>query len=176
MGTLYTTKIDSPIGRLTIASSDDGLAYLGLPRANGRGFAGWCERQAPDDVIQSAFEPNREAYSQIDAYLNGKRQDFDLALDLRGTEFQLLVYRAVGAIPYGATLSYADVAEAVGRPTAVRAVGAANGANPIPIVIPCHRVIATSGQLQGYAGGLKLKSRLLVMENATSDLAEGLLL
>ena len=90
-------------------------------------------------------------------------------LDLRATAFQLAVYQCVAKIGYGQTLSYSDIANAIGKPKAVRAVGAANGANPIPLVIPCHRVIARGGALQGYAGGLKLKARLLAMESADSN-------
>jgi len=176
MGILYDTKIDTPIGRLRVASSERGLAYVGLPRANGRGFAGWRARHAPEDVVQSAFEPNREACAQLDEFLNGKRREFDLPLDLRGTDFQKKVLDAVAAIPYGETASYADVARAIGQAAAVRAVGAANGANPIPLVIPCHRVVASSGQLQGYAGGLELKQRLLAMERPAVAESQGMLL
>jgi O-6-methylguanine DNA methyltransferase len=101
---------------------------------------------------------------------------FDLPIDLRGTEFQLKVYAAVSAIEYGATLSYAEVADAIEQPSAVRAVGAANGANPLPLVIPCHRVLASNGQLHGYAGGLELKQRLLAMENSAAAPSQGMLL
>jgi len=173
---LYDTKIDTPIGRLRVVSSDRGLVYVGLPKASGRGFAGFCARHAPGERVEPGFEPNREACAQLDEFLNGKRQVFELPLDLRGTEFQRRVYAAVSEIPYGATLSYADVAEAIEQPSAVRAVGAANGANPIPLVIPCHRVVASSGQLHGYAGGLELKQRLLAMENAAAAPSQGLLL
>ena len=176
MGILYDTKIDSPIGRLTVASSERGLVFVGLPKASGRGFAGFCARHAADDTVESAFEPNREACAQLDEFLKGERQVFDLPLDLRATKFQTKVYAAVSAIPYGATLSYADVAEAIEQPSAVRAVGAANGANPIPLVIPCHRVLASNGHLHGYAGGLELKQRLLAMENSASAPSQGLLL
>lgn len=173
---LYDTKIDTPIGRLRVVSSDRGLVYVGLPKASGRGFEGFCARHATGERVEPAFEPNREACAQLDEFLNGKRQVFELSLDLRGTEFQQRVYAAVSAIPYGATLSYAEVADAIDRPAAVRAVGAANGANPIPLVIPCHRVVASSGQLHGYAGGLELKQRLLAMENAVTAPSQGLLL
>ena len=103
---------------------------------------------------------------QLLEYFEGKRTAFDLPLDLRGTPFQLEVWRALLAIPYGETRSYAEIARAVGRPAAVRAVGAANGANPIAIVVPCHRVIAADGSLGGYGGGLELKARLLAMERS----------
>ena len=94
---------------------------------------------------------------------------FEIDLDLRATPFQKAVYKHVAKIGYGETLSYSDIAEAMGNPKAVRAVGAANGANPIPLVIPCHRVIARGGALQGYAGGLDLKARLLAMEQALPE-------
>ncbi|MDG2335899.1 MAG: methylated-DNA--[protein]-cysteine S-methyltransferase [Myxococcota bacterium] len=170
MPTLYTTRFASPIGELTIASSDQGLVYLALPRANGRGFAGWCTRYADDAKVieEQAGDPgrNRQACDEIEEFLAGGREVFGLPLDLRATDFQLEVYRAVAEIPYGECLSYGDVARRLERPSAMRAVGAANGANPIPLVIPCHRVVASSGQLHGYAGGLKLKRTLLTMEAA----------
>ena len=175
MTRIHTARFDSPIGALTVASSEQGLAYVVLPRANGRGLVGWQRRHAPESKLASGYEPNRESIGQILEFLEGKRQEFDLPLDLRGTPFQLAVYQQVASIPYGESRSYADVAQSVGRPNAVRAVGAANGANPIALVIPCHRVVASSGQLQGYAGGLDLKAKLLAMESAASP-AQGSLL
>ena len=139
---------------------------MGLPRAGGRGFAGWLARSARGARHEQAYAPNREAIRQVIEYLEGKRSDFDLRLDLRGTPFQRSVWNALLEIPYGATRSYADVARAVGNPNAVRAVGTANGTNPIPLVVPCHRVIATGGKLGGYGGGLDLKRRLLAMEQS----------
>lgn len=163
--TLYTARFESPVGALTVTSSDSGLCYVGLPRASGRGLGGWQNRHAPESRIVDGYEPNRGAIAQLTEFLEGKREDFDLTLDLRATPFQRDVYDVVAGIPYGESKSYAAVAEQVGRPAAVRAVGAANGANPIPLIIPCHRVVAKSGQLQGYAGGLRLKARLLAMES-----------
>jgi methylated-DNA-[protein]-cysteine S-methyltransferase len=107
-----------------------------------------------------------EAVSQLRAYFAGQLRRFDLPLDMRGTDFQLRVWRELERIPYGETRSYLEIAEAIGAPRAVRAVGAANGANPIPIVVPCHRVIGSSGKLVGYGGGLPLKKRLLQLEGA----------
>lgn len=173
--TLYTARFDSPIGRLTVTSSDRGLCYVGLPRASGRGLGGWQKRHAPESRLVEGYEPNRDVIAQLTEFLAGKREDFDLALDLRATDFQLAVYEVVAQIPYGESLSYAAVAEKIDRPAAVRAVGAANGANPIPLVIPCHRVVAKSGQLQGYAGGLDMKAKLLAMES-TSHPGQGALL
>lgn len=105
-----------------------------------------------------------EAVSQLRAYFAGELREFRLPLDLRGTDFQLRVWRQLQAIPYGDTRCYSDIARAIQSPKAVRAVGAANGANPISIVVPCHRVIGSSGKLVGYGGGLPLKRRLLDLE------------
>ena len=105
-----------------------------------------------------------EAIAQLRAYFAGRLREFQLPLDLAGTEFQVLVWRELLTIPYGETRSYSAVAQAIGRPAAVRAVGAANGANPIPIVVPCHRVIGADRKLVGYGGGLPLKKRLLELE------------
>jgi methylated-DNA-[protein]-cysteine S-methyltransferase len=107
-----------------------------------------------------------EAVRQLQAYFSGKLRRFDLPLDMQGTEFQLRVWRELEAIPFGETRSYSQIATAIGAPKAVRAVGAANGANPIPIVVPCHRVIGAAGTLVGYGGGLPLKKRLLELEGA----------
>lgn len=166
METVHSAEFDSPIGTLRVASTAIGLAYLGLPNAGGRGLAGWLSRVAKDARREHAFAPNREAIRQVLEYLEGKRSDFDLPLDLRGTTFQCTVWKALCEIPYGATRSYADVARAVRNPNAVRAVGTASGANPIPLVVPCHRVIASGGKLGGYGGGLDLKRRLLAMEQS----------
>ena len=166
METVHTTEIDTPVGRVRLASTERGLAYLELPHASGRGFAGWQRRHAPQAAIQEAYAPNRAAAAQVLAYLSGKRSAFDLPLDLRATEFQHAVYRELREIPYGETRSYGDVARRIGSPRALRAVGAASGANPLPLVIPCHRVIAADGRLGGYGGGAALKRRLLAMERS----------
>jgi methylated-DNA-[protein]-cysteine S-methyltransferase len=108
-----------------------------------------------------------ETARQLQRYFAGEAREFDLPLDMQGTEFQKRVWRELLAIPYGETRGYGELAAAMGAPKAVRAVGAANGANPIPIVVPCHRVIGASGKLVGYGGGLELKRRLLELENPT---------
>ena len=117
------------------------------------------ERNAANDVL-------REAANQLQAYFGGSLRQFHIPLDMRGTDFQKRVWRQLEAIPYGETRSYAQIAAAVGRPAAVRAVGAANAANPLAIVVPCHRVIGAGGKLTGYGGGLALKKRLLELEGA----------
>jgi methylated-DNA-[protein]-cysteine S-methyltransferase len=109
-----------------------------------------------------------EAVRQLRAYFQGELRQFDLPLDFAGTPFQIRVWRQLLTIPYGETRSYAQVAAAIGSPLAVRAVGAANGANPIAIVVPCHRVVGASGKLVGYGGGLELKKRLLELERPGS--------
>jgi O-6-methylguanine DNA methyltransferase len=164
MEIVHTAEFESPVGALRVASSERGLAWVGLPRGSGRGLEGWRVRNAPGARLAAAWAPNQQAIAQLVEFLEGKRRAFDLELDLRGTPFQLAVWDAVSAIPYGETRSYADVARSVGHPAAMRAVGAANGANPLPLVVPCHRVVATGGALGGYGGGLPLKRRLLAME------------
>jgi len=112
-----------------------------------------------------------EAEAQLRAYFAGELRKFDLPLDLAGTDFQLRVWRQLLAIPYGQTRTYLEIARAIGSPGAVRAVGAANGANPLAIVVPCHRAIGDGGKLVGYSGGLALKKRLLDLERG-ADLFE----
>ncbi|HME68550.1 MAG TPA: methylated-DNA--[protein]-cysteine S-methyltransferase [Myxococcota bacterium] len=163
METVHLAEFESPIGPLRILSTSCGIAYLELPHANGRGLAGWLSRHAPEAKTVEAFAPNRAAIAQVLEYLEGKRTDFALPLDLRGTPFQREVWRELLCIPYGETRSYHEVARAIGEPLASRAVGGANGANPVALIVPCHRVVASDG-LAGYAGGLVLKRRLLALE------------
>jgi O-6-methylguanine DNA methyltransferase len=164
--TVYVARVESPIGALRVASSAAGLAYVELPHESGPGLYGRLRHVLPDAEVVEGFAPNQVAIAQIREYLEGKRTEFDLPLDLRGTAFQMTVWTALREIPYGETRTYAEIARIVGRPRAVRAVGAANGANPVALVVPCHRVIATGGKLGGYAGGLELKARLLAMEQS----------
>jgi len=169
METLFTSRFESSLGLLRIASSEKGVVYIELPNESGRGFAGWQKTHAPDAKVIDRRTPNDAAIDQILEYAAGERRKFELDLDMRATEFQRAVYKQVSKISYGETMSYSDIAEAVGKPKAVRAVGAANGANPIPLIVPCHRVIARGGALQGYAGGLDLKAKLLAMEQALPE-------
>ena len=148
--TLYDT-IDSPLGELLLAGDGDGLTGVHMDGAPG---AGW--RRDPAAL--------REAASQLRAYFAGELRDFDLPLAPHGTPFQQQVWAALREIPYGHTVSYAELAAAAGRPGAARAAGAANGRNPIAIVIPCHRVIGAAGALTGYGGGIARKRMLLDLE------------
>jgi methylated-DNA-[protein]-cysteine S-methyltransferase len=115
-----------------------------------------------------AHEILEEAASELRAYFAGRLRVFHMPLDMQGTDFQMDVWRQLRNIPYGETRSYAQIAEAIGRPKAIRAVGAANGSNPVAIVVPCHRVVGANGKLTGYGGGLPLKKRLLELEGAWS--------
>lgn len=168
MDPVYVAAFDSSIGPLRIASTERGLAFVELPRASGAGLAGWLQRLGLQREAHTGFAPNREAIQQLTEYLAGKREAFDLPLDLRGTDFQLAIWNELQRIPYGETRTYGDLARAVGRPLAVRAAGAANGANPVPIVVPCHRCVAAGARLGGYAGGRELKARLLALESEQS--------
>jgi O-6-methylguanine DNA methyltransferase len=169
METVHIAESDSPIGRLRVASTDQGIAYVELPHASGRGMRDWLQRQAPGSRCVEDLESNRAAIEQILEYLARRRTRFELRLDLRGTPFQRAVWDALLDIPYGASRSYAEIARRIGRPNAQRAVGSANNANPVALVVPCHRVIAADGSLGGYAGGAELKARLLAMEQSTPD-------
>ena len=164
MEIVHTARFDTLFGEMLAASTERGLAYIQLPRASGLGLNGWLCRFVPQASYEEAYEPNRAAIGQILEYLEGKRERFDLSLDLRGTEFALSVYREVERIPYGETATYSEVARAIGHPKAFRAVGNANAANPLSLVIPCHRVVAAGGRLGGYGGGLPMKRQLLMMD------------
>lgn len=164
METVHFARSESPIGRFKVATTSAGLAYVELPHASGRGMRDWLTRHVADARCVEDEAPNRDAIEQILEYLGDGRTEFDLRLDPRGTAFQRSVWSALLDIPYGECRSYADVARAVGRPSATRAVGNANNANPLALVVPCHRVIAAHGGIGGYGGGLDLKRRLLAME------------
>jgi methylated-DNA-[protein]-cysteine S-methyltransferase len=154
----------SPLGPLTLVAADSGLRAV-LWNGNDLARAGFGE---PFPVEPSTRSPMLiETARQLDEYFAGSRTSFDLPLDLRGTPFQQQAWRALASIPYGETRTYAEQAVRLGRPTAFRAVGAANGRNPISIVLPCHRVIGSDGSLTGFAGGLEAKRWLLDHERRT---------
>jgi methylated-DNA-[protein]-cysteine S-methyltransferase len=157
VNSVFYTWFESPFGPLLLAGSDSGLKLVSF--AAGRR----TRRIEPEwQADSSAF---CEVMRQLQSYFSGKRAHFDLPLVLEGTDFQNRVWTALQSIPYGDTISYKQLAEEVGSPKAVRAVGAANGANPIPIIIPCHRVIGKDGSLTGFGGGLPLKRKLLELES-----------
>lgn len=155
---LYT-RVDSPVGALLLAGSGAGLHLIEFE--NPRHPMAQCDQwQAGEcDAI-------RVTAHQLEEYFAGQRHEFELPLAPRGTPFQMDVWHTLASIPYGRTITYAQLAHQVGRPSAVRAVGAANGRNPLPIVLPCHRVIGSDGGLTGFGGGLPTKEYLLRMEGA----------
>ena len=153
---MYYCYFETPIGELLLAGDDDALAMVGFPEGSMR-------RDPEPDWIYNE-KPFGEAMRQLAEYFSGERRRFDLPLRLDGTEFQVKVLRELEKIPYGETTSYGAIAKRIGHPRAVRAVGAANGRNPIPIIVPCHRVIGKSGDLTGFGGGLDTKEALLRLE------------
>ena len=162
---MHYRKMDSPIGELLLAGTDGVLEIIGFPQGKGvvEVQPGWRgEASVFADVVL-----------QLKEYFAGQRKVFDLELKPSGTSFQLEVLQALKHIPYGQTASYQDIANAVGRPRAVRAVGSANGRNPLPIVIPCHRVIGSDGSLTGFGGGLRAKQYLLALESNDFELSPG---
>ena len=167
----------SPIGPLFLAASSRGLVALEF---DARSPGQQSIRPNPRDLRREATQPAQSRkfafedspdhlhpyVEQMEEYFSGQRRDFTFPLDLRGTDFQLACWRSLLGIPYGETRTYADIARAVGKPTAFRAVGMANNRNPVAIVVPCHRVIASDGTLCGYGGGLEVKRKLLELEGA----------
>lgn len=149
--------VETPIGPLLVAGGKDAVTHVCLPNTSMAGL-GTTDGPLP--------APLRRAVAQLDEYFEGRRRRFELDLAPRGTAFQVAVWQALADIPYGETITYRELADRVGRPGAFRAVGQANGANPLPIVFPCHRVVAAGGRLGGYGGGLDVKRRLLALEGS----------
>lgn len=151
----YKVYYKSPLGLIEIDGTEDGISFLGFVE------------EAP--VCISEIHPSlRECMNQIDEYFNGERKSFSISMQLQGTDFQKQVWKELLKIPFGETASYGDIAASIGNERAVRAVGSANGSNPISIIIPCHRVIGSSGKLVGYGGGLWRKEWLLRHEGNAS--------
>ena len=160
MDTIWYAELNSPLGKLTLESDGTALTRIRLPE----------EDWTADPEVNRVRKPElfREAATQLGAYFRGERKDFDLELNPRGTVFQKKVWALLCEIPRGQTITYGELAARAGNPKASRAVGAANGKNPLPIVIPCHRVIGSGGKLTGYAGGLKAKKTLLEIEGGAA--------
>lgn len=159
----FFTTMPSPVGELTLVATGHGLRAVLWPEDDGRvPLPDAMHRDDDSDVLA-------DARRQIQEYFEGDRTTFDLPLDLRGTEFQRAAWMALAEIPYGSTASYGEQAARIGRPTAVRAIGAANGRNPLSIVLPCHRVVGSDGSLTGFAGGIDSKRLLLQHEGALGD-------
>ena len=153
--------IASPVGKLKLVASREGLVAI----LWGRDTPSKADLEFGEMRDDERHPVLLETERQLNEYFAGKRREFSLRLDMRGTRFQKDVWEALLAIPYGETRSYGQIAKQIGRPSASRAVGAANGSNPIPIVVPCHRVIGSTGKLTGFGGGLDVKEKLLGIES-----------
>jgi methylated-DNA-[protein]-cysteine S-methyltransferase len=152
-----TVPYEAPIGRLVLECDGDVLVGIWLPN----------ERRNVGNDADDVPPVLKETASQLDEYFAGERTGFDVPMELDGTDFQREVWTELTRIPYGETISYGELARRVGRPSAPRAVGQANGRNPIPVIVPCHRVLASNG-IGGYGGGLKVKRQLLAVEGVTA--------
>jgi methylated-DNA-[protein]-cysteine S-methyltransferase len=159
--TVFTSSYDSPLGRYLLVTSNRGIVCLETEEHAISRLSRWKKKGM---CMEEGSSLGNRAVRELDAYFAGRLQKFTLPLDLRGTPFQKAVWGALLGIPYGETRSYSDIAVAIGKPAAVRAVGLANGANPVSIIVPCHRVIGKSGDLVGYGGGLERKRALLHLE------------
>jgi len=158
--TIAARTLKTPVGTLTVVASDDAVLYIELPgNRSDRPFERWLRARTDTPALRATLGELRE-------YFAGKRRRFTVRVDPAGTDFQRRVWRAIAAIPFGETVSYGRLARGLGGVTLSRAVGAAVGANPIPIIIPCHRVVGADGSLTGYGGGLRMKTWLLRHEGA----------
>jgi len=153
---MFYSHMASPLGPLLLAADDSGLQQILFARDG--------KAAAPDSNWQQSSTPFSETVRQLEAYFSGRLKSFNLLLAPQGTPFQQRVWTELCAISYGETISYGELARRIGNPNASRAVGLANGSNPIPIIIPCHRVIGSNGKLTGYGGGLPIKEKLLALE------------
>jgi len=157
MRRIYYTTMESPVGTLRLVAEELGLRTV------------WFVRGRKDEKPDAEWKQDAAFFTdvmrQLNAYFAGELREFEIPLLLEGTEFQKRVWKALLAIPYGETISYGELAKKIGEPKAVRAVGAANGQNPIPIIVPCHRVIGSDGSLTGFGGGIENKKRLLELES-----------
>lgn len=166
MRTIYWSSIDSTVGLMYIASTEKGVCRITLPGQSKKDFMDWVDRQAKGGVVKESPARHRKIADELDRYFNRKLVRFQTRFDLIGTPFQKKVWRELKKVTYGTTISYGQLAERIGDPAASRSVGHANGANPLPIVYPCHRIIGSNGDLVGYGGGVKMKEFLLRLEGA----------
>lgn len=156
--------LSTPLGSMAVAATPAGVCAATLPGLKDDDFPALVLGAFPAATLVSGGGWADDAVGQLEEYFNGRRRAFELPLDLNGTDFQRRVWERLTRIPYGATATYAEVAAAIGRPRASRAVGGACGANPLPIIVPCHRVLASGGRLGGFGGGLEMKRALLRRE------------
>jgi len=161
------------IGELVLGSFGGKLCLLGFGDKKGRrAIDDWIRKKLDAEFVEQKDEVLEKTRKQLDEYLNGNRKEFDIPLLMAGTDFQRRVWKALMRVPYGATSTYGQIAKDIGSPRAVRAVGNANRTNPISIIVPCHRVIGSDGELVGYGGGLSVKKRLLKLEQRNTGLRD----
>jgi len=170
MNKLYFQELESPLGTLWVVGSSKGICRICFSAQSFKDASPWFKRHFSCLPEEGWQPPLREAIGQLTEYFEGKRRDFDLPLDLRGTPFQVGMWRQLLKIPYGSTASYGEVALRMGNPRASRAVGSAAGNNPLSIVVPYHRLIGQDGSLVGFAGGLAIKEKLLGSESGQAAL------
>ena len=163
---LYCTSFDSRIGRIYVASTERGVCKISVPRESRKDFFEWLKRHCEVENVIDNRARNKEVIDQLTRYFNGKLAKFTCSTDLIGTPFQIRVWKELSKIPYGTTITYKHLAKRVGVLKASQAVGRANGANPLPIIVPCHRVLGSDGALVGYSCGIKTKEFLLRLEGA----------
>lgn len=163
---VYCTSFESKIGRIYVASTDRGVCKISVPREARKDFFDWLKKHFNVDSIIDNRSKNKEVIDQLNRYFNGKLAKFTVPIDLIGTPFQLRVWRELARIPYGVTATYKHVSRKVSAPKGFQAVGRATGQNPLPIIIPCHRVLGANGAMVGYSCGVRTKELLLRLEGA----------
>ena len=163
---LWCEELKTPIGKIRVAVSSSGICRIDFLRGRRGNRLAWFDRHFSQRPKRGAEPLLDEVLRQLAEYFQGGRRSFHMRLDLRGTAFQLRVWRELGKIPYGSTITYGELARRIRNPGAAQAVGAAVGTNPVPIIVPCHRVIGYNGALVGFGGGLAAKERLLELEGA----------
>ncbi|GAE25741.1 methylated-DNA-protein-cysteine methyltransferase [Halalkalibacter wakoensis JCM 9140] len=171
--THYVDEMNSPLGTLTIVATDKGVCHIHFGELTKctASLKAWLKKQGRKGEVVRCKETLKPICDQLEDYFAGKRNTFDVSLDLCGTEFQKKVWNTLKDIEYGKTKSYKEIAKEIGAPKAVRAIGGANNKNPIPIIIPCHRVIGSNGNMVGYGGGLEKKELLLSLEGAIEKIS-----
>jgi O-6-methylguanine DNA methyltransferase len=163
---VYCTSFDSRIGRIYVASTEEGVCKISVPKETRKDFFDWLELHFDNDAVVDNRSKNKDVIDQLTRFFNGKLAKFNCPIDLIGTPFQIRVWKELLRIPYGSTITYRQLSKRVCAPRAYQAVGRANGANPLPIMVPCHRVLGSNGSLVGYSCGIKTKEFLLRLEGS----------
>lgn len=166
MPKVYCTSFDSKIGHIYVASTEKGVCKISIPKQSKKDFFSWLEKHFHDEDVVENKSRNREVIDELARYFNGKLAKFNCSVDQMGTLFQLRVWKELLKVPYGSTINYKQLARRVDIPKGYQAVGRATATNPLPIIVPCHRVIGSNGSLTGYSCGIKTKEFLLRLEGA----------